>query len=314
MFQNYYSQESLIDLLCKPETLLVLPLDTSCIPGKPGAIGTGLDSLGEPGIHEVWALSGAKIHRGQSGRCQWSQCDKVVAAAIWLDAVQCQDLKSATEQAYSELLELIVRLGYPHPLRFWNYIADINNGDGDQEAYKQFCAGRLRAFTDQGMVAGQFPAASALGHHRQGAVIYVLAGQEPATHHYNTMQVNAYDYPRQYGASSPSFSRATSIRFGAKLCYFLSGTASIVGHESTCLDSLQGQVRTTVDNLKHLLSQDGVRTLNLQTMKVYLRYADDYSQTQQLLESYFPGIAKLFVLSDICRSELLVEIECYCGE
>jgi len=313
MLRNYYSQESLGSLLSKLETLLVLPFGMPCKPGDLGTISIGLNELGEAQTHEVWALTGAEIRHGLSGRCQWSKSDEVMAGAVWLDEADCQDLVPAIEQAYQELLDLMGEMGYSHPYRFWNYIADINKGDADEECYKKFCGGRLNAFSAKGVVSGQFPAASALGHHRQGAVIYFFAGRKPANHHQNAMQLNAYEYPPQYGASSPSFARATSIQYGEQPYCFLSGTASIVGHLTTCADSLQGQLNTTIDNIRHLLGQDGVQALNLQTMKVYLRYADDYEQAQQLLELSFPCVPKLFAHADICRKDLLVEIECFCG-
>jgi len=292
---------------------MVLPYDGVCAPGELGMIASGLNNLEGNRINEVWAVAGAEVSRGSSGRCQWSKTPEIFCAAIWINPEQCQTLDHATQVAYEELLDLLYQFEYKHPFRFWNYLPNINIGEHDTEQYKQFCIGRLKAFQAKGIPNDQFPAASALGHHTQGAVIYVIADRSPAIHHKNALQVNAYEYPREYGISSPSFSRATSITIGKQPLFFISGTASIIGHETKHTDNLSGQLQTTTHNILQLLEQANSHKLPLQSMKVYLRYAEDYGVAKQQLEKHFPAIPKLFTLADICRVNLLVEVECFCS-
>ncbi len=313
MLRNYYSTEPVSDLLSDPETLVVLRYDVPCMAGVMGSIGTGLECLGDVGIHEVWAMRNVRVSRGAHGRCQWSKCDEFVIAAIWLSDKECDNVVSSVKSGYRELLDLTAKLGYPYAFRFWNFIADINSGVHDEERYKQFCTGRLNAFWEREVDMEGFPAASAVGHCQQGALIYLFAARQPATNYQNARQVNAYEYPRQYGVSSPSFARASSICLGGNASYFVSGTASIVGHESSFIGDLQGQLQTTLENLKYMLAQPTEReTLELQTMKVYLRSENDYGDVEQVLKHAFPDTPTLYLRADICRSELLIEIECYC--
>ena len=312
MLHNYYSVDTIKSLLDKTDTLMVLPYDSACALAETGVIASGLSSLGHS-FNEVWSISNTEIDRGTSGRCQWSKSKEVLCAAIWITPDQCKNLEKATQSAYEELLALLYQFDYRHPFRFWNYLPNINAGNNDEEQYKKFCMGRFNAFKTKGIPPNQFPAASALGHHTEGAVIYVIADRSPSIHHKNALQSNAYEYPRQYGISSPSFSRATSITVGAKPLFFISGTASIIGHKTQHANDLKKQVQTTIENIQHLLKHANNHALPLQSMKVYLRHANDYSLAKKLLQKTFLTVPILFTHADICRTDLLVEIECFCS-
>lgn len=311
MLRNYYSTDSVDNLIEQPNTLVVVSFDGHCQPNNSGEIASGLNSL-ETNRKEVWQVTDETVSRGRDGRCQWARSDSVICAAIHLSQDECQDIERSTKAAYTELLDVIHQHQYLYPFRFWNYLPAINSGNGDQETYKRFCTGRLDAFDALGIPDSDFPAASALGHHSSGAAIYVFASKIPGQHHRNSLQVNAYQYPREYGISSPSFSRATSINLDKQPLFFISGTASIVGHATTCVGDLSGQLQTTAANIKHLLEHANPDKRQLQSMKVYLRYTPDYARAKQQLEQEFPGIDMIFTEADICRSDLLVEVECFC--
>lgn len=316
MLHNYYSFETTKTLLNKTDTLMVLPYNSACAPSVIGVVPSGLSSLGQSEdqrLNEVWSISNTEISRGISGRCQWSKSAEVLCAAIWITPAQCRNLEQAIQLAYKELLTLLYQFDYQHPFRFWNYLPNINAGDNDEEQYKKFCMGRLDAFKAKTIPSHQFPAASALGHHTEGAVIYVLANCSPSINYNNDLQLNAYEYPREYGISSPSFARATSITIKEKPLFFISGTASIIGHKTQYANDLVKQVQTTINNIQYLLEHANNNALPLQSMKIYLRHAKDYSITKELLQKAFLSVPILFVHANICRADLLVEIECFCG-
>src|SRR3546814_9458672 len=73
----------------------------------------------------------------------------------------------ATELAYRTLLDAVRGSGEPYILRIWNYLARINDGDGDDERYRQFCVGRASA-VDAAFNAPP-PAATALGDRKRVA-------------------------------------------------------------------------------------------------------------------------------------------------
>ena len=177
---------------------------------------------------------------------------------------------------------------------------------------KHFCTGRLQAFSEHGYGDLQFPAASAVGHYGQGITVYALTAASSADHHANPRQVDAFKYPRQYGPSSPSFARATTLGIaGQRLC-FISGTASILGHSSVHRGDLKLQLYTTNDNILYLLKETGFERDDVRTLRVYLRHQEDYQACREIVDELFPKATILYTHADICRADLLVEIECFC--
>lgn len=313
---NYLCTEAPNEALKHPKTLMVLPYSAKCEPSIPGIINTGLKALplnNQP-LNEIWSVL-EDVTRGVSGNCHWSKTDSIISAAIWLTKEQCLDIEKSTEHAYLELLTLLTNEGYPHPFRFWNYMPVINTGTDDQEQYKLFCTGRLKAFEQSGLIAEDYPSASALGHHAQGAVFYVLAAKRPGKHYRNSLQINAFQYPREYGPSSPSFSRATELTLNEQSLFLISGTASIIGHRTIAEGDITGQVATTIKNITHLLSlkREQNSETNVISAKVYIRFEKDLKETKNLVDNALPTTEIIYILADICRSNLLVEIECFCG-
>ena len=312
MLNHRYSNASIDEILSEDNILAALPFSECCKPSQLGIIQTGLVELGHSALTEVWSVEG-KVVRGVSNDCHWSKSNDLICVASWLDNINEQDLEQSFCDAYLALFEVFKAHGFNHPFRFWNYIPKINNGDGDREVYKRFCSGRLQAFNKLQLSPEKFPSASALGHHDQNrAVVFGLASAVEPTNLGNNKQVHAYNYPRQYGISSPSFTRATSIVLAGTPYLFISGTASIIGHKTVELGNLQGQLKVTIDNITHLLETANPHQRKLSTLKVYLRHSEHFAQTYEWLEKRFPNLDIVITLADICREDLLVEIECFC--
>ncbi|MEM8940787.1 MAG: hypothetical protein AAGC91_01440 [Pseudomonadota bacterium] len=281
---------------------------------RPEAIFTQLRRLEGPdtGV-EVLEVDQPVIGRGSMQDVHWVKSDNLQLSWIYLPDAADRDIEALTEQAYDRLLRLVHKSEYPELVRFWNFLPQINHGSGDFELYKRFCKGRLNAFNTYAVSSDKFPAASALGHYQHGLTIALLSSHTPAEHIHNPRQVNAYQYPRDYGSSSPSFARASRLQVGGSSLYFISGTASIVGHESVHIGELEPQIRTTVDNINCLLKLGDFDQRDINLLRVYLRNVSDQPVCARLLDSLFPGVPKLYLHADVCRAELLVEIECLCS-
>ena len=221
---------------------------------------------------------------------------------------------TATQMAYQQLLRGCQSLGYPHVLRVWNVLSGINDGDGDAERYRCFSQGRFNAFVAAARLP-VYPAASAIGRDGDHSIVYFLAGRAPAQLIENPQQVSAFRYPREYGPVSPSFSRAGLLRCGNELRLFISGTASILGHRSCHVGDIAAQLELTLTNLATVtaaaqapapLFDDRLQTL----LRVYVRHPGDVAQVVERLDRSVPGHVLLTVVQgDICRRELLLEIE-----
>lgn len=314
MLINSYSCDSAEQLNAESQNLAVIGFDCPITRQSQNYIPSGLGRTDASDfVHELWKIKDEPVTSGISGLCKWSESGGFLFTSISLTEEECEDLKAATESVYTELLAFIKQTKQQNLLRFWNYVPAINKGLGDNENYKLFCTGRLKAFEKAGINNADFPAATAVGNITSGMTVYAISSVYKGMHHTNNKQQNAYQYPRQYGISSPSFARATSLEHPNGNLLFISGTASIIGHETLHEGDLSAQLQTTKDNIFHLLDKTGYDINSIQTMKVYLRDMSCLEESKRSLDQDFPKAAKIYTIADICRSDLLVEVECFCA-
>ena len=240
-----------------------------------------------------------------------------VSAAATDDGVDA--LGEATYAAYRSLLNALQVTGYPHLLRVWNSIPGINTDDGGLERYRRFNLHRFKAYDEaKHPTTTGAPAACALGSSGGPLVLYCLASKTPPEAIENPRQTSAYRYPQQYGPRAPSFSRAALWRGdgGESDVLFVSGTASIVGHETLHQGNVVAQAHETLTNLQSVVASavsHGARDVALLAdlrLKAYVRHPQDQPRVQQVLAGHgLDAENVLYLHADICRSDLLVEIE-----
>jgi chorismate lyase/3-hydroxybenzoate synthase len=200
----------------------------------------------------------------------------------------------------------------------WNYFPGINACDGGGlERYREFSIGRHDAFAARCRVIGHStPAASALGSRDGPLVVYFVAAKEPGVVLENPRQTSAYRYPPQYGPRSPAFSRAMLTRAGDEPLLFISGTASIVGHETQHIGKAGEQAEETVANLLAMREQARLAGFDFAgresnaLLKAYVRCRDDLPVARErLVRAFGSDVTALYLEADICRSNLLLEVE-----
>lgn len=266
---------------------------------------------GDP-LLEVWSAN--SITLAQRGNIRFTESDEVLMGCIEEPAAQ---LERATYNAMANILEFVRKRRYPHLLRIWNYFPGINESEAGMERYKRFCVGRHQAFSEHGQVfTRDLPAASAVGSKAGNLLIYFLAAKSPGSPLENPRQVAAWRYPAQYSPKSPAFARGMLAKIDGETQLYISGTASIVGHESTHVNDVAGQLDETLTNIDSLIAAAATRhdiamdRSHLTLMKVYLRRAQDYHLTRQKLEREMGAdFPILYLQADICRGDLLLEIE-----
>lgn len=311
MLKQHFCSTPATQLLSQENTLAVMPLNVQCEAFGNGLIATGLEEASANAINEVWTVNN-KVTRGQSKNCYWSKTPDIICVARWLSKDECENIEYHTQLAYESMLTVLDEHGFAYPFRFWNYLPSINTGEGDEEVYKKFCTGRLHAFETKHITPEAFPAASALGHHTDGAVFYVFASSAEPRHFNNQQQINAYEYPRQYGITSPSFARATALQLDSSCVLFISGTASIKGHQTIAEGNIEKQLEVTMDNISQLLETANPDNCELAAIKVYIRFSSDVAYVRNWLDTHYPQVEAVYTLADICRKDLLVEIEGFC--
>jgi len=229
------------------------------------------------------------------------------------------DLSQLAQRAFSGMFEFLQRGNYSNLIRVWNYFPEINAIENDMERYRSFSIGRHEAFVRYQQKVEDSPAACALGSHDGPLVIYFLAARSPGTQIENPRQISAYSYPNQYGPRSPTFSRATLAFQDAAQTLFISGTASILGHETVHPAAVGLQTRETLMNIRAVIEQavlKGFAVVDIASdlaLKVYVRHAEDLAEVMGIIQEEFGAPSEMMVLqADICRADLLVEIEAVC--
>ena len=135
----------------------------------------------------------------------------------------------------------------------------------------------------------------------------------------NPHQTPAYAYDPEHSPQSPKFSRALALVLGDYVTTWVSGTASIVDSESRHLGDPEKQTEQTIDNIERLISADnftshglkgaGASLRDLAKIRVYLKRAEDLAKCRAICERRFGSVPTIYAVADICRPELLVEIE-----
>ncbi|HKI87163.1 MAG TPA: hypothetical protein VKA53_10530, partial [Thermoanaerobaculia bacterium] len=257
------------------------------------------------------------LERGERGAIRYAGNGEILFASLLL--AEQGGLEATSFRAYDELLALIEETDYQHPLRAWNYMPASSEEERGLERYRRFCAGRHEALARHGFSFDHdLPAASAVGHRGQGLYVTLLAAREAGLQVENRRQVNAWRYPPQYGPRSPSFARATLKRWTGEWHLYVAGTASITGHESRHPGDLEAQLEETLRNLDAIEADARERIAAAGDMvrvvgglaRIYLRDPGAAAAVAAFAAVRFePETHVLILEADICRRELLVEVE-----
>ncbi len=268
-------------------------------------------------VEELWPATG-KVTRVPVLGADAAADNRSLFVAIESPAGSDISLDTLTFDVYKRLIHAVERAGYPHILRIWNYIPRIHGASAGIDRYMHFCKGRSEAFAAHygHEFSRQLSAASAVGCPGDTLVVHLLASREPGRHIENPRQLAAHQYPERYGPQSPSFARATVAGDAWGGTVFVSGTASIVGHESVFPGDPVRQTEETMRNIAAVLDEAGVPGrggplgTRLGSLRVYVRFPEQQEVIRlALLASTGAAVKTAWLQAEICREELLVEIE-----
>jgi chorismate lyase/3-hydroxybenzoate synthase len=310
----YEQQLSLDALLADANVLAVIGFGdgAAATHADPRYLHVALQPLDGKAPFEVWRTPNA-VTAQSPGAVRWAGDGDYAFGCIEMDEAQHGGIENAAEAAYRALAGWLATSATPHVLRIWNYLDAINLGHGDAERYRRFCSGRAVGMR-HGFADG-YPAATAIGVRDGRRVLqtYWLAARSKGAALENPRQVSAWRYPREYGPDAPGFARA--MRAPTKTAQvYISGTAAIIGHSSHHRDDFVAQIDETLANVDSVLSaaeipaaqRFGARCV----LKAYVRRDADAQAARALLQARLPESTSLLMLrGDVCRGELLVEID-----
>lgn len=135
----------------------------------------------------------------------------------------------------------------------------------------------------------------------------------------NPLQTPAFDYGEQYSPQSPKFSRAMALSVDRFCVVFVSGTASITSQETRHFDDPAAQTEQTLDNIEALISGNNLAKhavpgfeadiSDMASLRVYVKRPSEYELIRKVCEERCRNIPILYTFADVCRDDLLVEIE-----
>ncbi|HPC61102.1 MAG TPA: dioxygenase [Verrucomicrobiota bacterium] len=287
---------------------------------------------------EVWAVGGGDVRIEHFGPqvltvtydgLRWIYCGGIESPASVSGVYQqttggIKALEAALRLAGSGLEDVV---------RTWYYLGGINAVEGELERYKEFNRARTDAYREVDFCRGipgvrgpgaVLPASTGIGMRGGGLILSSLGLQTrrqdislfPLE---NPLQVPAYQYPPTYSPESPKFSRAMALGLGHYVTSWISGTASIVNSESLYPGDIARQTMQTLDNIERLIApencaahgfpQAGARLDDLAKVRVYIKRPEDYARCKSVCEERLGKVPVLYLVADVCRPELLVEIE-----
>ncbi len=273
----------------------------------PGIVPIPLYPIDGAALIERWRGRAPVVH-GSDGAVRYAHDGVALFASIACD--ERAGIERVAEDAYGHLLAVVERLGYRHVLRAWNHFPDIHGDENGLERYRRFNIGRHRAFASRLAQGWLRPAATVIGTRVPGFHVYLLAAVHPGAMIDNPRQTRPFCYPRQYGPQPPDFSRAVIADLAGTRHLFVSGTAAILGHASQSPGDPDGQIEEMLANLGAVLQAAGVpeAASGITATKVYVGGANPV-RTAARVARQFVGPAPVYLIGEVCRPELEVEVE-----
>ena len=287
---------------------------------------------------EAWAIGGPDVRLERFGPH---------ALAVSYDSVRwvyCAGIGSADAPGgvHAGTLAALARMraalaeagsGFEHVVRTWFYLCGITAPGIEGQRYQDLNRARsefyqdihfCRALADSQVPHGLYPASTGIGMGGGGLVASCLTLQTARPDAFllpleNPQQTPAYAYDGRYSPQSPKFSRAMALVLNQYVTTWISGTASIVNSESRCPGDIAGQTEQTIDNIERLLAPEnfashgvkgaGAHLRDLAKIRVYLKRPEDFARCREICVRRFGPVPAIYAVADICRPELLMEIE-----
>jgi len=287
---------------------------------------------------ELWAIGGPNVtvHRLAP--------NTLVVDANGIRWCHCGGIRSGTSivEPYTESMQTFHRLrqhlaqagmGVDQLVRTWIYVNEITKARDGIQRYQELNRARTDFFRDipfgkrlayASASRCAFPASTGIGTSGNSITMACLALDTSRPDVFvrpleNPNQTPAYAYESSYSPQSPKFSRGMVIVQGRFASFLVSGTASIVNSKTVHVGDPARQTEQTLDNIERLIAPENVQRSGLTgfgagardiaKLRVYVKRIEDYAVCREVVEHRWPAVPAIYLCADICRADLLVEIE-----
>lgn len=250
---------------------------------------------------------------------------EIIVGGLYADDLNLP-VREQSEQAFRKAEEILKaeQMNFGDIVRQWNYLENITDIAHGNQCYQDFNDVRTLFYASSEWKSG-YPAATGIGTRHGGVLIDFNAVSggvdiapldndwQRAAHVYSDEVLISRRADRKRG--TPKFERGKSLSGCRRKVIYISGTAAIRGEESVATGDVLSQTEITLENIQHLIGlEEGREKLpehsgKLGFLRVYLKNEEDAPAVKADLDKLCPDIPIVYLYADVCREELLVEIE-----
>jgi enamine deaminase RidA (YjgF/YER057c/UK114 family) len=323
--------QRLAEVLHGEEATVVRLLAFGAVREQPVLVAALRQALEDPVLPVTWAegdsctdapVAGLQVHAVSGLRVQTIGCGDQPLGRVWSDAramhcvlggvVPTIPHASAPTQARQtfELLQAGLAeagMAVGDVARTWFFLDDILGW------YGEFNRVRNDFFAQSELRPGRVPASTGVSGRNAAGAALTAAAWAVRAHEPEPPAVEFLPSPKQCPAPAygSAFSRAAVIRTGGFRQLLVSGTASIAPDgRTTHVADAPGQIERTMEVIYAILESQGMRFSDTTRAVAYFKSATDAPLFRHWLEKHkLAGLPVVFTRCDICRDDLLFELE-----
>lgn len=259
---------------------------------------------------QIWAVGGCDIEPiDHAGRIVGARFEDDEAVYFVLGDLRPEHPRQPRADQASQVFETMATLladagmSFDHVARTWIYLDQI------LDWYPEFNRVRNAFFEQNGVFDRLVPASTGIGcaHPAGTAMVAKLLAVRP-----KRGRMFAVESPLQCPATNyrSAFSRAVEVDLPSHRQLYVSGTASIdPGGGTIHIDDTPAQIDLTMQVVEAILSSRGMAWSNVSRAVAYLRHDAARPLLADWLRRHDLRLPMVVVQSDICRDDLLYEIE-----
>tara|TARA_B100001559_G_C16396682_1_gene573800 strand:- start:114 stop:1064 length:951 start_codon:yes stop_codon:yes gene_type:complete len=290
----------------------ILSIITFCnkVDYKDRILSSGLVSENKSKKYEIWKVD-EKVTQSKYQNINIVKNNSLLFGSVIFDNNKSYNhLSEQIQESYSNFHK-IVNENKMQIVKIWHYIPELLKTYPDKKTnYSLLCKSREMIYKKY-YQNQSYPAATVIGIEGKKILIYFFAVK---CNFYKTIenkrQVSSYNYPQKIFQEKPMFSRAVEFSTNSlkNNKIVISGTASIIGYESMHNEDILSQLEESIKNYKTFLEIDK-NTSNICRVYISKKEKENFYLVNNKLENYLGIDQFILIYGDICRSELLIEIE-----
>ena len=272
----------------------------------------------------LWQYSVIEDEAGEAVIFRRGDVEVLAGSVQSCSANRCRENAGKAFSAFGRLLN---NASFPVDaiVRQWNYIENILGEEEDGQRYQVFNNMRSRFYAEHFSSNG-FPSATGIGMDHGGVIVEFIAvksGFHKTLSLNNPLQTAAHRYSEKVlheahysGRSTPKFERARYLELFDRKLIFISGTASIRGERTVAEGDPAEQTEVTIQNIEKLYCDEALEQIGDVSLtpvyghaRIYIKNRNDFRKIRRIFRSYYGNLPAVYLVADICREKLLVEIE-----